>query len=210
MFVKCYNQKGEETGKVKLPDEIFNIEMNADLVHQIAVSQMANRRQATAHTKDRGDVRGGGKKPWRQKGTGRARHGSTRSPIWVGGGVAFGPTKEKSYKKIVPKKMRRKALFMVLSEKAKKENLIVLDSLPKEYKKTKQVFGLLEKLPSKGKSVLIGVPGYDKDIVLASRNIPKVKTIEARELNVADLLSFRYLLIPKESVKVIKETFLKA
>ena len=129
MKVSVYNQEGKEVGKVLLPKEIFEVKVNPDLVHQVVVCQMANRRQPIAHTKDRGEVRGGGRKPWSQKGTGRARHGSIRSPLWIGGGVTFGPRKEKIFKKKIPKKMRRKALFMVLSGKAKENLLLVLDKL---------------------------------------------------------------------------------
>src|SRR3990167_5955176 len=118
MKISIYNQAGEKTSTMNLPKEIFEIKFNADLVHQIAVSLSANKRQISAHSKTRSEVRGGGKKPWRQKGTGRARHGSIRSPLWKGGGVTFGPRKDKVYEKDVPKKMRRKALLMVLSEKA--------------------------------------------------------------------------------------------
>jgi len=224
MLIKTYNQEGKEIGKTRLPKEIFDIEMKTDLVHQVAVSQMANRRQGNAQTKDRGDVSGGGKKPWRQKGTGRARHGSIRSPIWIGGGVTFGPRKEKNYKKIIPKKMRRKALFMVLSEKARNNLLILVDKLEIKQGKTKEIYNVLKNLPCQGKSVLLGLPavkggrpaapadgaGRNKNIVLAIRNIPKVRAMEARELNVLDLLSFKYLLMPKESVKTIEETFRRA
>ena len=130
MKADLYNQEGKKMdAEVLLPKEIFEVPLNSDLVYQVAVSQNSNRRQKTAKTKDRSEVRGGGKKPWRQKGTGRARHGSNRSPIWVGGGVTFGPNLEKNFKKIVPKKMRRKALFMVLSEKAKNNFIIVLEDL---------------------------------------------------------------------------------
>src|SRR5262249_31682061 len=118
MKVAVYNQQGKESGDVTLPKEIFEVPMNADLVHQVFTSQSANKRQVSAHTKDRSDVRGGGKKPWRQKGTGRARAGSTRSPLWKGGGVTGGPTNEKVYAKAIPAKMRKKAVCMVLSEKA--------------------------------------------------------------------------------------------
>src|SRR3989344_4067362 len=126
MKVDLYNQNGEVAGSVNLPKEIFEVKFNADLVHQIAVSQMANKRQVSAHTKIRSEVRGGGKKPWRQKGTGRARHGSIRSPLWRGGGITFGPRNDKVYEKDIPKKMRRKALLMALSQKAKNSQLVVL------------------------------------------------------------------------------------
>ncbi|MDI6882992.1 MAG: 50S ribosomal protein L4 [Patescibacteria group bacterium] len=217
MFVKTYNQNGEEIGKTKLPKEIFDVPLNSDLVHQVVVSQLANRRQKIAHTKDRGEVKGGGRKPWRQKGTGRARHGSIRSPLWKGGGVTFGPTKDKVFKKKIPKKMKRKALFMALSAKAKDNLLILLDKLKIEKPKTKEIAEILNNLLRKELknkrtkeqiSALIALPEYDKKIILASRNIPKIETTEARELNALDVLSFKYLLMPKESIKVIKDTFL--
>lgn len=183
--------------------------VNSDLIHQVVVSQMANRRRDIAHTKDRSEVRGGGRKPWVQKGTGRARHGSIRSPLWRGGGVTFGPRKDKVFKKQIPKKMRKKALFMVLTGKMRNNLLLLIDEMKIETGKTKDVFNILKKLPVKG-SVLIAQPYYDKRLVLATRNIPEVETMEARELNVLDLLSFKYLVMPKESVEVIKRTFLKS
>ena len=125
MKIKVFNQNKEEKGEIELPKEIFEIEVNSDLIYQVVLAQRGNRRQGTAQAKMRGEVRGGGRKPWRQKGTGRARHGSTRSPLWRGGGVTFGPRADKNYKKRIPKKMGRKALFMVLSAKAK-ENLILV------------------------------------------------------------------------------------
>ena len=190
------------------------MKVNPDLVHQVVVSQMANRRRVAAHTKNRGEVRGGGRKPWRQKGTGRARHGSIRSPLWRGGGVTFGPRKEKIFKKKIPKKMKRKALFMVLSGKFKNNLLIVLDELKLEKAKTKFLVKLVESWKSKIKnfkegSALIALPGYDKNIILAARNLSETKTIWARDLNVLDTLSFKYLILPKGSIKVIKDTFSK-
>ena len=215
MKIPVYNQEGKEIGNTLLPKEIFEVKLSPDLLHQVVVSQMANRRQKSAHAKDRSEVRGGGRKPWRQKGTGRARHGSIRSPLWRGGGVTFGPRKERVFKKEIPKKMRRKALFMVLSEKAKNNFLIVLDDLkmptvPTQEKiKTKEVSGFLKKLPCGAGSRLVALPEYDKKIVLAARNIPKTATIEARNLNALDLLNYKYLLMSKETIKKIKEIFLK-
>jgi len=207
MLVNTYNQNGEKIGQTRLPSEIFDVKLNSDLIHQVVVSQMANRRRVIAHTKGRGEVRGGGRKPWRQKGTGRARHGSIRSPLWRGGGVTFGPTKERVFKKKIPKKMRRKALFMVLSGKVKNNLLILLDKLKIEEPKTKLIVDILRKLPSKEESCLIVLPDYDKNIVLATRNLPDVDTIWAGNLNALDLLTFKYLIMPKEAIKVIKETF---
>ncbi|HUW71572.1 MAG TPA: 50S ribosomal protein L4 [Candidatus Humimicrobiaceae bacterium] len=209
-----YNQRGEEVGTTLLPKEIFDVKINSDLIHQVAVSQMANRRKVIAHTKNRGEVRGGGRKPWRQKGTGRARHGSIRSPLWRGGGVTFGPRKEKIFKKKIPKKMKRKALFMVLSGKLKNNLLIVLDELKLEKAKTNFLVQLFESWKSKIKnfkegSVLIALPDYDGNIILAARNLSKTETLWARDLNALDILSFKYLVLPKDSIKVIKDTFVK-
>jgi len=208
MKYDTYNQQGEKTGTTLLPKEIFGIEVNPDLVHQVVLVQEANRRKTIAHTKNRGEVSGGGKKPWAQKGLGRARHGSIRSPIWRKGGVVFGPRKDKVFKKKIPQKMKRKALFMVLSAKVKNNFLILLDSLKIEKPKTRLMVKIIESLPARGKSSLIVLPSMDKDLILAARNIPQTRTIQAKDLNCLDLLSFKYLILPKEAIKVIKETFL--
>lgn len=207
MLVKTYDQNGKEVGQTRLPSEIFDVKVNSDLVHQVVVSQMANKRTVIAHAKDRAQVRGGGKKPWRQKGTGRARHGSRRSPLWKGGGVTFGPTKERNFEKKINKKMKRKALLMVLSAKVKNDLLLVLEKLSLEKPKTKLMAEVFKNLPVKGSSLII-LPGLEKDVIRAARNIPKTATVEARNLNALDLLSFKYLIVPKDAIKVIKETFL--
>lgn len=214
MLVDTYSQDGKKIGQTRLPKEIFEVPVNHDLVHQVVVSQMANKRKVIAHTKTRAEVSGGGRKPWRQKGTGRARHGSIRSPIWRGGGITFGPTKERVFKKKIPKKMKRKALFMVLSAKTKEKLIILLDSFKIEKPKTKAMAGIIKSLKSKVENlkkgrILIALPQKNENIIRATRNIPNIQTIEARNLNVLDLLSFKYLLVPKESIKVIKETFLE-
>jgi len=228
MFV-VKNKKGEETGRTELPSVIFGVKMNNDLVYQVAVSQMANKRQVSAHTKDRGDVSGGGKKPWRQKGTGRARVGSNRSPIWIGGGVTFGPTNERVFKKKLNKKMKRKALFMVLSSRVENNSLILLDVLESENAKTKEMATLIKNVKNetskevvketagaetkkkarKGwkESILIVLPKMEKKIIMASRNIAKVKTIQAEDLNCLDALNSKYIIMPESAVNVIKETF---
>jgi len=209
MKYPVYNIDGKEEGSTNLPKEIFETKFNADLVHQVAVSLMANKRQISAHTKFRSEVRGGGKKPWRQKGTGRARHGSIRSPIWRGGGVSFGPRKERVFEREIPKKMKRKALFMVLSEKVKNKQLVVLDKIESEKGKTKEMASILSKMPSKNQTTLIALPKYDKKIYLSARNIKKISIDEARNLNVLDLLNNKYLLVTKDSIKTIKEMFAK-
>jgi len=209
MKIDVYNQKGEVTGSTVLPKEIFDVKFNADLVHQISVSLSANKRQISAHTKNRGEVRGGGKKPWRQKGTGRARHGSIRSPLWKGGGVTHGPRKDRIFEKDVPKKMRRKALFMVLSEKARNNQLVILDKIELEKGKTKEMAQSLKGLPCNSHATLIALPSYDKKVFMASRNIKKISIEDARNLNVLDLLNTKYLLITKGSIKTIEDTFAK-
>lgn len=207
MIVKTYDQTGKEAGQIKLPSDIFDVKMGADLVYQVVTSQISNRRQVSAHTKDRGDVRGGGRKPWRQKGTGRARHGSRRSPIWKGGGVTFGPSSDRNFKKKINIKMRRKALFMVLSDKVKEKTLIILDDLKIGKPKTKIMIDILNKLPCKKASCLIVLASLDKNIISAGRNIAKVSICQAKDLNALDLLNFKYLIMPKNTIKVIKETF---
>jgi len=203
-----YNQEGKETEAVLLPKDIFEVKMNPDLVHQVVSSQMANRRQILAHAKDRSEVSGGGRKPWRQKGTGRARHGSIRSPLWKGGGVTFGPTKERVFKKKINKKAKKQALFMVLSAKAKSNSILILDLDFKQIPtKTKQMAEFLKKFPLKG-SALIALPKKDENFIRVTKNIPQVETLEARNLNALDMLSFKHLILPKESIKIIKETWL--
>ena len=209
MKFDLYNQQGEVSGSITLPKEVFGVEFNSDLVHQIAVSLSANKRQISAHTKTRGEVRGGGKKPWRQKGTGRARVGSNRSPIWKGGGITHGPRNDRIFAVEIPKKMRRKALLMVLSEKAKSNNLIVLDKFDLAKGKTKEMALSLSKLPCKNASTLIAMPDFDKKVFLAARNITKTDIDDARNLNVLDLLNHKYLLLTKDSIKTIEKTFVK-
>jgi large subunit ribosomal protein L4 len=198
----------EMAKKLGLPEEIFSVPLNADLVHQITVSQMGNRRQSIAHTKDRAEVRGGGIKPWKQKGTGRARHGSNRSPIWVGGGITFGPRSDKIWERVVPKKMKRKALFMVLSEKLNNNLLILTDKILIDESKTKKALEFLKKNSIKNESCLVVLPELNRNTILAFANLPKVKTIQAKDLNCLDLLSCKYLLIDKAGIEKIKETFL--
>jgi len=206
MKVTAYDQEGKEVGQTLLPKEIFGLEVNQDLIHQVVVSQASNRRQVSAHTKGRGQVSGGGKKPWRQKGTGRARHGSTRSPIWRHGGIALGPTKDRNFKKKINRKMKKLAMLMVLSAKAQKNFLVVLETLKFEKGKTKIMSQLLQKLPCKNESTLVILPGMEKNIILATRNLKNAKPAQVKDLNALDLLSFKYLVMPKESIKALKET----
>ena len=206
MELPLYNQSAEEVGTVSLPDSVFNVPSNNDLLHQVVSSLMANKRQVIAHAKTRAEVRGGGKKPWRQKGTGRARHGSIRSPIWRGGGVTFGPTKEVIFKKKIGKKMARKALAVALSEKARSNGIIVVDGIGLNAPKTKEVSGILrafkQKLDRTG-SLLFVTPSVDKNLYRATKNIQKVGVIEARNLNTLEVLSYKNLILLQDSVSGI-------
>lgn len=219
MEVKIYNQNGEETGTVNLTDGIFNVGVNQDLIHQAVVAQTAEGRRPLAHAKGRGEVRGGGKKPWRQKGTGRARHGSIRSPIWKGGGVTHGPTKERLYAKKINKKSKRKALFMSLSSKVQGGKLIVIESITMDAPKTKTMKEILEKISErlqdyrktkkKRDTVLLIQPGTDKELIRAVRNLAFAKALRADSLNVRDILERKYLVLLKDSIPVIEKTYLK-
>jgi len=209
MKVKAYDKEGKEAEAMELPENIFGLKLNKDLVHQVMVSQESNRRQVSAHTKGRGDVSGGGKKPWAQKHTGKARHGSTRSPIWVGGGVSHGPTAERNFKKQINTKMKRKALFMVLSDKARNDMLVLVEDLQLDGAKTKALRTLMSKLPCDDQNTIIALPDMQKDIIRAGNNLEHARTMQARELNVLDLMKSKYVLMPKSAVEVIKKTFAK-
>lgn len=210
MKVEVYNQKGEKNGTIELPKEIFGVPVNKDLLHQVVLSQTSNRRKKIAKTKDRSEVRGGGKKPWAQKGTGRARHGSIRSPLWIGGGVTFGPNLLTDYKKTLPVKIRRKALLMALSGKAKDNEILVLEDLKANEKpKTKPMAELFNKIKGGKGSGLVALPKYDKTLINSIRNIKGLEVRQARDLNTLDLLNSKYVILPKESIDVIKETFVK-
>ncbi len=206
MKAVLYNLKGEKDGDIVLPKEVFDVKLNTELVHQVVVSQTSNRRQNSAHTKDRSEVRGGGRKPWRQKGTGRARHGSRRSPIWKGGGVTFGPTNERNFKKKVNKKVKRKALLMVLSEKNRKDLIYFTNNFSLDKPKTKEVSGFFKKFVN-DKKALVVLPEIDKNVVLSIRNLENVDTIQAKDINCLDLLSYKYLIVFKPAVGIIKDTF---
>jgi large subunit ribosomal protein L4 len=210
MKVSVYDINKKEVGNINLPKEIFEVELKMELLHQVVVAQEANRRVAIAHTKTRGDVSGGGKKPWRQKGTGRARVGSSRNPIWRHGGITFGPSNERNFSKKLNDKMRVKALFMVLSQKIKDNELFIVDSLKDGDKslKTKDMNKAVNAFREANERVFIATPDYDKATVRAIRNLDRVTVEEARNLNAFDLLSSKQLLLPKEAIAVIEETFL--
>lgn len=206
MEYPLYNQNADNIGTVSLPDSVFAVSSNNDLLHQVVSAQMTNKRQVLAHAKTRAEVRGGGKKPWRQKGTGRARHGSIRSPIWKGGGATFGPTKEVNFKKKVSKKMLRRALAVALSEKTRVKSVFVVNSIDLNAPKTKEIAGILksfkDKLGQTG-SVLIVTPSLNKDLHRVTNNIQKTGIIEARNLNPLETLSYKNLIILKDAIEIL-------
>jgi large subunit ribosomal protein L4 len=204
---KLYNQAGEDKGEIKLNSKIFNIEISPDLIKQAILALLSNRRNVIAHAKGRSEVRGGGRKPWRQKGTGRARHGSTRSPIWKGGGVTFGPSKEQNFTVKINKKAKVRALFMTLSDKAGSGLISVLEGFASKDGKTKEVSEFLKKMKmTKG---LVVIEKMDEKIARAFRNIKGVEVIAANSLNVYDTLNAKTVIFTKEALKVLEQTFLK-
>lgn len=216
METVIYNQKGKETGKIELPNGIFGLPWNADLIHQVSVSMQANLRTNVAHVKDRSAVRGGGKKPWRQKGTGRARHGSSRSPLWVGGGVTHGPNKEKVFARTISKSMKTQALFTILSRKFKDNEILFVDEIMLKAPKTKEAKTILNAFAgikgfeyiTKKKTNALCIMLAKKDALAerSFRNLGMVDLGETRNLNVLDVLNAKCLVIvnPEESLKIIK------
>ncbi len=204
MKTQVYNLKGESVGEVDLPDQIFATPWNPDLVHQVLLAQEANQHHPWAHAKGRGEVRGGGKKPWKQKHTGRARHGSIRSPIWKGGGVSHGPTKERDFTQKVNRKMARVAVYSALSKKLSDGEVRVVDSLELSSPKTKQFFASLKMLLGKSVSALIVPAAKNLNAVRASRNIPKVASLPANSLNVSEVLKYKAVVIDKNALVEIK------
>jgi len=202
MLVPVYNMGGEKVGETELSDEIFAAPVNEAVMHQALVRQLANARLGTHKTKKRHEVRGGGRKPWRQKGTGRARQGSIRAPQWRKGGVAFGP-QPRSYRKKMPRKMRRMAVRSALSAKASAEQIILLDTLRLEQPRTKDMLGLLDNLQLQD-SVLFLLPEKDQAVQRSVNNLADVKTILASYVNIRDVLGHDYLVIPLEALEVIE------
>lgn len=204
--VKIYNQEGKEVGKVDLKPEIFGIEPNEALVHQYITVLRTNQRQGNSSSKGRSEVRGGGRKPWRQKGTGRARAGTIRSPLWRGGGIVFGP-KPKNYASKLPKRMKRLAIQSVLSDKARTERIRVIDKLTFEQPKTKSVISLLTKLDLDNKKCLVLDEGKNQNLVLSCRNIPGVKYSRAALANGYDMLNAEIVIFTKSGLEKVEEVF---
>lgn len=213
MELSVYNQQAQSSGSVTVSDDVFSAPLNKDLIYQVVTAQMANQRKTLAHAKGRSEVRGGGRKPWRQKGTGRARHGSIRSPIWKGGGVTFGPTKEKDYSRKINVTMARKALFATLSEKIRNGMLAVVDDIVLEQPKTKNAAQTMKAVRSLFKDakphshILIVVPSAQGSEALrrALRNIPTIDAVPASDLNALTVLSHPFLVVPKNALDVIQK-----
>ena len=202
--VKLLNMKGEEVGNIDLNDNIFAAEINETLMHKAVVTQMANSRQGTQKAKTRAEVRGGGRKPWRQKGTGHARQGSIRAPQWAGGGVVFAPT-PRDYSKKMNRKERRAAIVSALTSRLSNDQLIVLDNLSMDEIKTKKFAQMLQDL--KLDKALFLLDKSDENVIMSARNIEGVKTSSTKSINVYDILKYKNLVLTKESVAAIEEVF---
>lgn len=211
-----YSKEGKEVGKLALSPKTFGVAWNADLVHEVAVAMQGNARANTAHTKDRSEVRGGGKKPWKQKGTGRARHGSSRSPIWSGGGVAHGPRNERDYTRKINKNVKAKALATVLSEKFGKGQVVFVDTLTFEKPKTKEAIAALVALSravkakalvtKKANAALVVLPGRNEATELSFRNMQNVEVTTVKDVNIVELLTYKYVVVakPEEALKTLE------
>ena len=220
MELPLYNMQGEQAGTIPANDRLLDADTNNDLVNQVALAQLSNQRQPLAHTKDRSEVRGGGKKPWRQKGTGRARHGSNRSPIWVGGGVTFGPRNERNFKKNINRTAARRALACVLTARQRDGHLLVVDNLELDGK-TKGAVEALDTITAKftdylnrkdkKSRVLVVLPGTEADMPVrrALGNVPYADTMRAADLNALAVLSYPYIVLTKEALEVAEKTVIK-
>lgn len=201
--VAVYNMQGSQVGEIELNDAVFGVPFNEAAVHNAVVMLLANRRAGTHSTKTRAEVSGGGRKPWRQKGTGRARAGSIRSPLWRKGGIVFGP-KPRSYRYSLPKKARRLALKSVLSAKVAEGNIIVLDSLHFDQPKTKSMVNVLKALNVDNKALVV-TAGKDENVIKSSRNIPGISPVEAARVNVYNVLNHEKMVITKDAVAKVEE-----
>jgi large subunit ribosomal protein L4 len=212
MDTKIFSQDGKESGKMALPESVFGVNWNSDLVHEVVVSMQSNARAGTAHTKDRSEVRGGGRKPWKQKGTGRARHGSRRSPIWSGGGVTFGPRSDKDYSKKINKNVKAKALAITLSKKFADGELVLVDSLSFETPKTADAKTIvkalakgtgIEELVTKRKNAAVLVLGSrDENIEKSFSNFANMEVVQAKDISTVDLLTYKYVVVVNPDVSI--------
>lgn len=205
--LKLYSLEGKEIGTLPVADSLFAVEPKESVIHQAIVAQEANSRVALAHTKDRSEVRGGGKKPWKQKGTGRARHGSSRSPIWIGGGVTHGPRNERNFSVKINKKAKRTALAMVLTDKVKDGAFIAVENFDIPEAKTKLAANMRKALPGSDKSTLVILTTGDAIMRRALKNIPKTQSIYAHSLNVRDVAKYGNVIASQAAIQAVTETF---
>ena len=216
MDTKIFSQDGKESGKVTLPESVFNVAWNADLMHEVIVSMQSNARTSTAHTKDRSDVRGGGRKPWKQKGTGRARHGSNRSPIWAGGGAAHGPTKDKDYSRKINKNVRAKALAITLSKKLADKEMIFVDAFSFAAPKASEAKGIVKALAAgasqptlatkRKNAALILISERNENVEKSFNNFGNIEVAHVKDVNPVDLLTYKYVIVanPKASLEILE------
>lgn len=211
--VNTYNQTGESTGTVDVSEKIFGVkEVKEGVIHQVINSMLSNKRNTVAATKTRGMVRGGGRKPWKQKGTGRARHGSIRSPLWKGGGVTFGPTSARNFYKKINKKQKSLVFRGILSARFAEDKLVILDTLEAAQGKTKELARTLKILSDKlkfGRATLVILPKMQDSLARAARNLPEVKLVSAINLNILDIISSDTIVATKDALPVIEKTYSK-
>jgi len=205
--VKIYNSDGKVVGDKKLRDDVFGVSIKPELVHEVVIGIMASARKPLAHTKTRGEVSGGGKKPWKQKGTGRARHGSSRSPIWVGGGITFGPRNIRDYSKKINRKVRQQAMAMTLSDKVTDERLVLVESYGIAEGKTREFVGLMSKLPVDGKKVTVVSRETDGMLRRSIGNIPGITLRNAGDLGLMDVINAEYVVMTPDAAERIEERF---
>ena len=204
--IRVYNQEGKEVSDLSLNRAVFGLPWNSDLIHRAVMTISANMRQVLASTKMRGEVSGGGKKPWRQKGTGRARHGSIRSPLWRGGGITFGPTSERNFKLSINKKMARKAFLTAISGKVKDNELLILDELKLSAPKTKEMAKIMANFPQVKSGIFI-INGKNEDTKRAGRNLANLKIISMDNLNILDVLKYKFLILTKDGVDYLNKKY---
>ncbi len=207
--VKVYNQTGKEVETLELADAVFGVDVNPTVVHEVVVAAQANARQVLAHTKGRSEVRGGGKKPWRQKGTGRARHGSIRSPLWRGGGITFGPTKERNFAKRTNKKVKKAAMRMVLSDRVAQGNLIVIDELAFEQVKTAAFAKMKNALPCGYRRAVVVTDQKSPEVLRMTNNLQDVDTTFVGELGVLDVVNHPCMIVSKKAVQALEAKYTK-
>lgn len=205
--VKLYTWQGKENGVIALPDALFDVTPKPHVIHDAIVAQEANARVVLAHVKDRSEVSGGGKKPWKQKGTGRARHGSSRSPIWVGGGVTHGPQDNRNFSQKMNKKTKRTALAMLLTDKVRSQAFVAVENYELPEAKTKFAAEMRQSLPGAEHSALVIVTTGDVALKRAAANLPKTMTIHAHSVNVRDLAKYRMVIASQEAIQVMRDTF---